>query len=209
MNALALQFPETIQLTEEQFLDICQVNPDLRLEKTATGNLIIMPPTGGETGKQNAGINAQLWLWNQQKNQGEVFDSSTGFKLPNGSYRAPDASWIPQEKWQQLTAEQKKKFLPFCPDFVIELRSPNDQLSTLQAKMAEYLENGMRLGWLIDPDNQQVEIYRQSKPKETLKNPQSLSGEMVLPQFILHLYGSRSHKNKKIVEELKEVSERL
>jgi Uma2 family endonuclease len=187
MNALALQFPETIQLTEEQFLDICQVNPDLRLEKTATGNLIIMPPTGGETGKQNAGINAQLWLWNQQKNQGEVFDSSTGFKLPNGSYRAPDASWIPQEKWQQLTAEQKKKFLPFCPDFVIELRSPNDQLSTLQAKMAEYLENGMRLGWLIDPDNQQVEIYRQSKPKETLKNPQSLSGEMVLPQFILHL----------------------
>jgi len=187
INSIALQIPKTAQLTDEQFLAICRANPDLKLEKTATGELIIMPPTGGETGKQNAGINAQLWLWNQQNQRGVVFDSSTGFQLPNGSYRAPDASWVPQEKWNQLSIEQRKKFLPFCPDFVIELRSPHDSLSSLQAKMEEYLENGMRLGWLIDPENQQVEIYQQGQPKEILKNPQFLSGKTVLPEFTLDL----------------------
>lgn len=187
MSAIELYVPEKAQFSDEQFLEICQANRDLRLEKTATGELIIMPPTGGETGKQNSGINAQLWLWNQQKKLGEVFDSSTGFKLPNGSYRAPDAAWIPQEKWNQLTLEQRKKLLPLCPDFAIELRSPNDSLLKLQTKMQEYLDNGMRLGWLIDSKGKQVEIYRQGEQKEVLDKPKSLSGENILPDFLLDL----------------------
>lgn len=187
MSAIELYVPEKAQFSDEQFLEICQANRDLRLEKTATGELIIMPPTGGETGKQNSGINAQLWLWNQQKKLGEVFDSSTGFKLPNGSYRAPDAAWIPQEKWNQLTLEQRKKLLPLCPDFAIELRSPSDNLQKIQNKMQEYLDNGMRLGWLIDSKGKQVEIYRQGEQKEVLDKPKSLSGENILPDFLLDL----------------------
>jgi len=186
-SAIELSIPETLSLTDEQFLEICRVNQELRIEKTATGELIIMQPTGGETGKQHSAINAQLWLWNQQTKLGEVFDSSTGFLLPNGSNRAPDAAWITQEKWKQLTPEQRKKFIPLCPDFAIELRSPNDSLSKLQMKMQEYLENGMRLGWLINPEHKQVEIYREREQKEVLDNPKTLSGESILPDFSLDL----------------------
>ena len=196
-SAIELLIPETLSLTDEQFLEICRVNQDLRLEKTATGELIIMHPTGGETGKQNSGINAQLWLWNQQTKLGEVFDSSTGFLLPNGSNRAPDAAWITQEKWKQLTPEQRKKFIPLCPDFAIELRSPNDSLSKLQMKMQEYLENGMRLGWLINPEHKQVEIYREGKQKEVLDNPKTLSGESILPDFSLDLETIGFYSNPK------------
>ncbi len=187
MNAIALKLPNSAQFSDEQFFELCQSNPDLKLEQTATGELVIMSPTGGETGKQNSGITAQLWLWNRQTKLGEVFDSSTGFRLPNGSNRSPDTAWIPKEKWNQLTPEQRKRFLPLCPDFAIKLRSPNDSLSDLQTKMQEYLENGMQLGWLINSENQQVEIYRKGQPKEILDQPQTLSGENVLPEFCLDL----------------------
>ncbi|MFB2981220.1 Uma2 family endonuclease [Microseira sp. BLCC-F43] len=187
MTALILNIPQSVQLTDEQFFELCQVNRDLRFERNATGELIIMLPTGGGTGRRNSGINAQLWLWNQQAQLGEVFDSSTGFKIPNGADRSPDASWIPLAKWNALTLEQQERFLPLCPDFVIELRSPRDSLQSLQDKMQEYIDNGTRLGWLINRQNRQVEIYRQGREKEVLSDPATLSGEDVLPGFILNL----------------------
>ena len=187
MTALILNIPQNIQLTDEQFFELCQVNRDLRFERNATGELIIMLPTGGGTGRRNSGINAQLWLWNQQAQLGEVFDSSTGFKLPNGADRSLDASWITLAKWNALTPEQQERFLPLCPDFVIELRSPSDSLQSLQDKMQEYIDNGTRLGWLINRQNRQVEIYRQGREKEVLSDPATLSGEDVLPGFVLNL----------------------
>lgn len=187
MTGFVLNIPPVAKLTDEQFYQLCQANRDLRLEMTAQGELIIMPPTGGETGKRNSDINLDLALWNRQNKLGIVFDSSTGFILPNGAKRSPDAAWIPIEKWNALTSEQKQKFLPLCPDFVIELRSPTDNLKTLQAKMQEYIENGTRLGWLINPQDKQVEVYRQNQEVELLNFPNSLSGESVLPGFILNL----------------------
>ncbi len=178
---------ETIDLSDEQFFQLCQNNRDLRFERNFNGELVIMSPAGGETSNRNAGLTAQLWIWNQQYKLGKVFDSSGGFKLPNGADRSPDASWIPLEKWNQLTPEQQKKFLPLCPDFVIELRSASDHLKTLQNKMKEYQENGTRLGWLIDPQNKTVEIYRSNQEVEILENPLTLSGENILPQFTLNL----------------------
>ena len=187
MTALILNIPQSVQLTDEQFFELCQVNRDLKFERTATGELIIMSPRGGGTGRCNSGINAQLWLWNQLAQLGEVFDSSTGFKLPNGADRSPDASWIPAEKWNALTPEQQERLLPLCPDFVIELGSPSDSLTSLQDKMQEYIDNGTRLGWLINRQNRQVEIYRQGREKEVLSDPATLSGEDVLPGFMLNL----------------------
>ncbi|EAZ89828.1 Uma2 family endonuclease [Crocosphaera chwakensis] len=178
---------DILNLTDEQFYCICENNRDLRLEKNAQGDLIIMPPTGGETGDRNSEINFQLRLWNKQYNLGKVFDSSTGFKLPNNAYRSPDAAWIPIEKWNTLTSEQRQKFLPLSPDFVIELRSPSDSLKTLQDKMKEYIENGTKLGWLINRQDKQIEIYRQGKDTEILDNPQILSGETILLNFTLDL----------------------
>ncbi|MFW6359725.1 MAG: Uma2 family endonuclease, partial [Chroococcales cyanobacterium] len=139
-----------LQLNDEQFFELCQKHSDLRFERNADGTIIIMPPTGGATGKRNSDLNYQLRAWNRHTNLGEVFDSSTGFLLPNGANRSPDASWVKLEHWQALTPEQKEKFLPLCPNFVVKLRSPNDSLKTLQDKMKEYLENGAKLGWLID-----------------------------------------------------------
>lgn len=187
MNAVILNIPPVAKLTDEQFYHICQANRDFRFERSAIGDLIIMPPTGGGTGKGNSGINAQLWFWNQQTKLGEVFDSSTGFRLPNGADRSPDAAWITLEKWHSLTAEEQEKFLPFAPDFVVELRSPSDALQPLRDQMQEYIENGTRLGWLIDRKDRQVEIYRRGREKEVLDNPVSLSGENVLPGFVLNL----------------------
>jgi Uma2 family endonuclease len=146
-----------------------------------------MPPTGGSTGKRNSDINFELALWNRRTNLGIVFDSSTGFKLPNGANRSPDAAWIPIEKWNVLTPKQQDKFLPLCPDFVIELRSSSDALKTLQDKMQEYIHNGTRLGWLINPQEKQVEIYRQGREKDVLDNPINLSGEEVLSGLVLNL----------------------
>ncbi len=187
MTVYILNNPETYPITDEQFYQLCITNRELKLERTAKGDLIIMPPTGGGTGKRNSDINLDLGLWNRQTQLGIVFDSSTCFKLPNGADRSPDAAWIPLAKWESLTSEQQEKFPPICPDFVIELRSPSDPLKPLQEKMQEYLDNGTRLGWLINRKNRQVEIYRQGREKEILDNPKTLSGEDILPGFILDL----------------------
>lgn len=187
MTALILNNPEIIPITDEQFYQLCAANRELKLERTAKGDLIIMPPTGGETGKRNSDINFELNLWNRQTQLGIVFDSSTCFKLPHGGNRSPDAAWIPLGKWESLTPEQQEKFPPICSDFVIELRSPSDSLKPLQEKMQEYMDNGTRLGWLINRKNRQVEIYRQGREKEILENPTTLSGEDFLPGFVLDL----------------------
>lgn len=159
MTAITLNLRPVLKLTDEQFFQLCQANGNLRLERTAQGELIIMPPTGSETGGRNAGLTAQIWLWNQQTRLGKTFDSSTGFKLPNGAERSPDAAWVRQDRWDALTPQQKRKFAPLCPDFVVELCSPSDELEKVQAKMQEYLANGIRLGWLIEPETRRVEIY--------------------------------------------------
>lgn len=182
-NPLELQ----IDLTDEQYFQLCQNNRYYKFERSATGELIIMSPTGGETGNRNFNLAVKFGIWNKQTKLGLAFDSSTGFKLPNGADRAPDLSWVKIERWNGLTPEQKKKFLPLCPDFVIELRSETDTLKTLRNKMQEYLENGTQLGWLIDPQNQRVEIYRLGKEVEILQSPVNISGEDVLPGFVLDL----------------------
>ena len=187
MAAFVLNIPPVARLTDDQFYQLCQANRDLRLEMTAQGKLIIMPPTGGETGKRNSDLTADLVIWNRRNKLGIVFDSSTGFILPNSAKRSPDAAWIPINKWNALSPEQKQKFLPLCPDFVIELRSPTDKLITLQAKMQEYIDNGTRLGWLINPQDKQVEIYRQNQEVAVLNSPSTLSGENILPGLILNL----------------------
>lgn len=176
-----------LELTDEQFYQLCLANRDLRLERTEAGELIIMPPTGGETGNRNIEIAFQLQAWSRQNNLGIAFDSSTAFKLPNGAERSPDASWVQKDKWDSLSAEQKRKFPPLSPDFVIELRSETDSLQTLQDKMQEYMDNGARLSWLIDPKTQQVEIYRLKRKVEILQSPATLLGEDVLPGFVLNL----------------------
>jgi Uma2 family endonuclease len=179
----------TIDLTDEQFFELCQKNRDYRFERSSKGELIIMPPTGGETSNRNARLTQRLMNWADTNELGIAFDSNGGFKLPNGADRAPDASWIKIERWNALTSEQRQKFLPLCPDFVVELRSPTDSLKTTQEKMQEYIDNGARLGWLIDQKNQRVEIYRQGQDVEILQSPASLSGENVLPGFVLDLKG--------------------
>jgi|SRR6478672_9809775 len=177
----------TIDLTDEQFFQLCQHNRDLRFERSASGELIIMPPTGSDIGSRNIDLSYQLQGWSRQNSLGLAFDSSTGFKLPNGANRSPDAAWVKRERWDALTTEEKEKFAPLCPDFVVELRSKTDSLEKLQAKMREYIENGARLGWLLDRKNQRVEIYRMNGEIEILQSPSSLSGEDVLPGFVLDL----------------------
>ncbi|MCT7976988.1 Uma2 family endonuclease [Laspinema olomoucense] len=184
---VTLNLPPALKMTVEQFADLAQINQELQLELTATGELIIMPPTGGETGDRNFELSGQLWEWNRQKRRGKAFDSSTGFRLPNGAVRSPDVSWLKLERWDALTPEQRKKILPLCPDFAVELISETDDIETTRSKMREYLTNGLRLGWLIDPETKTVEIYRQNRPVEVLQSPSTLSGEEVLPDFILTL----------------------
>ena len=187
MTALTLNLSPIIQLTSDQFYQLCAANPSLKLERNANGELIVMPPTGGETGKSNSNINAQLWWWNQQTQLGEVFDSSTGFTLPNNADRSPDAAWIEKSRWTALTPEQREKFIPLCPDFVIELLSPSDSLKKTEEKMQEYMENGCLLGLLINRQNRQVAIYRLGKKVEVLNAPTSISGEDILPGFTLNM----------------------
>ncbi|MFB8787716.1 MAG: Uma2 family endonuclease [Potamolinea sp.] len=187
MSNPTITIPQTFKVTHEQFQQIATVNRDLRLERTATGELIVMPPTGSETGNYNQDISGQLWLWNRQTKLGKVFDSSSGFHLPNGADRSPDASWVKLERWQALTPEEREGFAPLCPDFVVELRSKSDKLETLREKMREYMANGTALGWLINRKNRKVEIYRQGRNVEILDNPSTLSGEDVLPEFVLDL----------------------
>ncbi|MFN7414079.1 MAG: Uma2 family endonuclease [Dolichospermum sp.] len=187
MTAVILQIPQSLKFTDDKFVEMVAANKDLRLELSSQGELSIMSPTGGETGDRNLELGGQVWFWNRQNGLGKAFDSSTGFKLPNGATRSPDVSWIKIERWNALTPEQRKRFLPLCPDFVIELVSESDDLADTQAKMREYIANGLRLGWLINPKNKQVEIYRPNQEIEVLQSPLSLSGEDVLPGFILDL----------------------
>jgi len=187
MTAITLNLNSIIKLTSEQFYQLCEENPDLKLERNANGELIVMPPTGGETGKSNSTVNAQIWTWNDRTELGEVFDSSTGFTLPNKADRSPDVSWVEKSRWSALTPEQREKFIPLCPDFVIELVSPSDSLKKSQEKMQEYMENGCRLGWLINRKKREVEIYRPGQDVEVLQSPLTLSGENVLPGFVLNL----------------------
>ena len=178
----------TLELTDEQFFQLCIDNRDLRFERTASGGLIIMPPRGSETGNFNIDLSYQLQSWSRQnKHLGIAFDSSTGFKLPDGSDISPDAAWVRRDRWDALTPEQKEKFAPLCPDFVVELRSTTDSLEKLRAKMKVYVKNGARLGWLLDRKNRKVEISRQGSDVEILDSPATLSGEDVLPGFVLDL----------------------
>jgi Uma2 family endonuclease len=192
METITLNIPSTVALTDEQFYHLCMANEEWRMELTAEGDLMIMPPTGGESGIRNSDLNLQVGWWNRQTRLGFVFDSSTIFQLPNGAKRSPDVSWVIRERWEALSPEDRRRFPPLCPDFVIELRSETDSLPKLQSKMLDYLVNGLRLGWLIDPQTPLVEIYRPNQDVETLtfsaeQAPPSLSGESVLPGFILDL----------------------
>lgn len=188
MTAMTLNLDTVIDLTHEQFRELCRENRDIKLELTAKGELIVMPPTGWESGRRNSSLNAQLWNWNERTRLGISFDSSTGFILPNGAIRSPDATWVVSERLTALNPNPEG-FLPIAPDFVIELRSATDRLKPLQEKMSEYQANGVRLGWLLNPKDRTVEIYRLGHEVEVLKSPSSLSGEDVLPGFVLELKG--------------------
>ena len=186
MDALILNLSSAIELTDEQFFQLCVNNRDLRLEQTAEGELIIMPPTGWGSGNRNSKLTARVELWADTDGTGLAFDSSTGYKLPNCANRSPDASWVKRERLEALNPDPAR-FLPMAPDFAVELRSASDSLQTVQQKMQEYIDNGVRLGWLLDPQNQRVEIYRPGQDVEVLQSPTSLSGEDVLPGFMLDL----------------------
>ncbi|MGK7884974.1 MAG: Uma2 family endonuclease [Crocosphaera sp.] len=184
---LVLRLSPAIAMTDEQFFALCQLNRDYRLERNAKGELIIMPPTGSETGNRNAKLTQQLGNWTDKDGTGINFDSSTGFKLPNGANRSPDAAWMSLEKWNSLTEEQKVRFAPICPDFVVEIRSPSDSLQSLQDKLQEYLDNGVKLGWLIDRKNRRVYIYCPQTEVKCLENPITVSGEPILSGFQLQM----------------------
>ena len=182
-----LRLGPTIALTPTQFYDMCRANPDLNLEMSAEGEIIIMPPAGGETSSRNAKLIARLVVWAEEDGMGITFDSSGGFELRDGSVRSPDAAWILKSRLAHLTSQQRERFLPLCPDFVAELRSPTDALETLQDKMAEYIANGARLGWLLDPFDRRVYVYRPDAKVEVRNNPERLSADPVLPGFTLEL----------------------
>jgi len=187
LNSFTIHLKPAIELTEDQFFALCQLNRDLRLERNAEGDIIVMPPTGGETGNRNAEITGQLVIWTKQDGTGAAFDSSTGFKLPNGADRSPDAAWVQKSRLAVLTQEEKEKFLPLCPDFVIELLSPSDELEEVKAKMDEYIENGARLGWLLEPRSRRVYVYRPGESVIMIENTGQISGEPELPGFVLNL----------------------
>lgn len=185
-------FPISLQIntklwTNDEYFNFCQKHKDLRIETNKDGDLIIMPPTGAETGDRNSELNMQLRIWTKKNKKGKTFDSSTEFELPGGAKKSPDASWILKERYNALTQKQREGFPPICPDFVVELRSKSDRLKPIQKKMAEYIESGVRLGWLIDPYKKQVHIYRKNGEIEILENPKSVSGEDVLEDFELDL----------------------
>lgn len=178
-----------LRVGPKAFWRLCAANGDLRLERTARGELIIMAPAGSDSGRQNSKLTMRLAVWAEADGSGQCFDSSAGFTLPNGAVRAPDASWIADNRWNALTPQQKKRFAPICPDFVIELRSPSDTKENVRAKMHEYIAQGARLGWMIDPQDATVEVYRPDRAPESLTRPERLSGEGVLPGFVLELRG--------------------
>lgn len=176
-----------LDLTDERFFELCQDNRDLRLELTAEGELVVMGPATSETGWRNAKITFRLCQWAEQDGTGLCFDSSAGFTLPKGAKVSPDASWIRKERYEALTEEERDRFAPICPDFVVELRSKTDRLSRLQARMVEYVENGAQLGWLIDRTARRVYVYRLGEEVETLDAPETVTGDPLLPGFRLQL----------------------
>lgn len=187
-NQLLLQGPALVRLTEEEFYDLCQHNPSLRLERTADHNIIAMPPVGSESSRKSGEVYGQLWFWNRQHQLGYAYDSSAGFTMPDGSVRSPDAAWLSKEKFEQLTDAQRQKFPPVCPEFVVEVRSPSDGLATLRHKMEDYLAKDVQLGFLLDPTAQTATIYRPEQALEEFAGfGQELSGEPVLPGFVLDL----------------------
>ena len=187
LSKFVLQFRPFLNMDDDQFFEFCQANRDVRIERNKDGEIIIMPPTGSETGGRNAEITMQLRIWAKKNKQGKSYASSTGFILPNGATISPDASWVLKKRIENFTAKQLQKFLPLCPDFVIELRSASDLLKDGQAKMKEYIESGARLGWLIDPKNKRIYVYRANGEVSVLENPQTVSGEDVLKGFELDL----------------------
>jgi Uma2 family endonuclease len=184
---LPLRVRAAVPLSDDELFELCQVNRDLRIERTADGEIWVMPPTGGETGRQNASLTPQLGRWSELDGSGVSFDSSTGFILPNGAERSPDAAWIALARWEALSGVERARFPPLCPDFIVELRSRNDDLGKLQAKMEEYRACGARLGWLIDPVERRVHIYRPGAEVETLDAPATVTGDPVLRGFVLDL----------------------
>ena len=185
---IVLRLPPELKMTDDQFFEFCQINRDLRIERNTLGELLIMTPTASDTGYREAGIIGSLWVWSKQDGTGISFSSSTGFTLSTGAERSPDAAWMRKERWNALSPQQQQKFAPICPDFVVELRSGSDNLKPLQEKMEEYMrEPGIQLGWLIDRKNRKVYIYRPDQAVECLDNPAIVSGEPVLPGFMLDM----------------------
>jgi Uma2 family endonuclease len=184
---LVLRMRPLIELSDDDLLALSALNRDLRMERNAEGDLLLMPPAGGDAGESNAEIGMQLRVWAKRDGTGTTFDSSTGFRLPNGAVRSPDASWMPRARLELISPEQRRKYLPACPDFVLELRSPSDRLATLHAKLREYLANGARLGWLLDPESRRVFVYRPDQAVEELDDPATVAGDPVLPGFALDL----------------------
>ncbi len=174
-------------MSDEEFFEFCQLNRDWRIERTKEGDLVIMAPAGSETGGYNFNLAGEFAVWVKQDGTGKGFDSSTGFILPNGAERSPDLSWIKLKRWNAVPKEKRKRFAPICPDFVVEIRSETDSIKKLKAKMEEYIENGAQLGWLIDPQEKTVYVYRPNTEVETLDNPQEVSGEPLLKGFVLKM----------------------
>ena len=175
------------QMSDDEFFDFCQRNRDLRIERTQEGDIIIMPPAGTKSGGRNFNLIVKFGIWAEQDGKGKGFDSSSGFTLPNGAVRSPDLAWVRKERWEALSEEEQRKFAPLCPDFVVELRSATDSVQRLREKMEEYMENGAELGWLIDPKNKRVHVYRAGGEIEILENPTKVLGEDVLENFELDL----------------------
>lgn len=187
ISRFVLQFEPFFKMTDEQFFDFCQSNRDVRIERNSQGEIVIIPPTGCETGDKNAEITMQLRLWTKKDKRGKSADSSAGYKMPNGAIMSPDASWISNERLKKVSPTKRRKFLPLAPDFVIELRSESDSLSKLKEKMQEYIENGVALGWLIDASEKRIYVYRPKMQVEILENPAEISGEPFLKDFMLDL----------------------
>jgi Uma2 family endonuclease len=188
-GSLHIRLSPVITMTDDQFFEFCLLNRDLRIERTSEGDLIVMPPTGGRTGNRNLKVTMQLGVWAERDGTGVAFDSSTGFRLPNGADVSPDAAWVHRSRLAALSETQRERFLPLCPDFVLELRSPSDKLKPLKRKMLEYVAEGCRLGLLLDPAKRRVFVYRPGKAVEELGDVESVSGDPELPAFVLNLSG--------------------
>jgi Uma2 family endonuclease len=182
-----IRFGPDRPMSQDEFFDFCQRNPDMRFERTAQGELIVMPPSGGESGARDLSVGAQLYQWATARRSGRAFGSSTGFVLPSGANVSPDAAWLSPEQLAAISPEQMKKFLPVAPFFVVEVLSPSDSRKATKEKLVEYLNNGSRLGWFIDPERRQVNVYRPGRPVDVLEDPKTVSGDPELPGFVLDL----------------------